>query len=84
MVRMDKESAEQLLKGKSAREVYEIVRDLIDKLPDAKIQDLDDTLNWVINEGYATAEELDAVEDEGGRHHAGRLSDGMIGDGKKV
>lgn len=66
MVRMDKESAEQLLKGKSAREVYETIRDLIDKLPDAKIQDLDDTLNWVINEGYATAEELDAVEDEGG------------------
>lgn len=63
MIRMDKESADQKLTGKSAMEVYQIVRDLIADLPDAKFQDLDDTLNWVVAQGYATAAELEAAED---------------------
>ncbi|MEY2713099.1 MAG: hypothetical protein RL005_1321 [Planctomycetota bacterium] len=63
MVRMTKEQAESQLKGKSAGEVYAIVRDLIANLPDAKIQDLDDTINWVIAEGYATADEMNAAEE---------------------
>jgi hypothetical protein len=66
MVRMDKESAELLLKGKTAREIYELVRTQVEKSPDAKFQDLFETLDWVVLQGYATAEELDAVEDEGG------------------
>jgi hypothetical protein len=66
MIRMDKESADQLLKGKSPREIYDFVRNLVEKSPDAKIQDLFDTLDWVALQGYATAEELDAVEDDGG------------------
>jgi hypothetical protein len=65
MIRMDKESAEQMLKGKSPREIYEFVRTSIDKSPDAKFQDLIETLDWVVQQGYATAEELDAVEEEG-------------------
>ncbi|HEX7938182.1 MAG TPA: hypothetical protein VF483_04270 [Gemmatimonadaceae bacterium] len=63
---MDKESADQLLKGKSPREIYEFVRDIVNKSPDAKIQDLFDTLDWVAQQGYATAEELEAVEEDGG------------------
>jgi hypothetical protein len=65
MVRLDKEDAELLLKGKSAREIYEIVRDRVAKAPGARIDDLSDTLDWVVKEGYATAAELDAVEEEG-------------------
>mgnify|MGYP003326824017 FL=1 len=63
MIRMDKESAEQKLKGKTPLEVYQIVRDLIASLPDAKFQDLDDTLDWVVAEGYATAAEIDAADE---------------------
>jgi len=65
MVRLSKEDAEQLLKGKSPREVYEIVRDLVSKAPGARINDLSETLDWVVKEGYATEAELDAVEEEG-------------------
>ncbi len=66
MIRMDMESAERLLKGKSPREIYEIVRAQVEKSPDAKFQDLFETLDWVVQKGYATAEELEAVEEEGG------------------
>lgn len=65
MVRLDKEAAEQLLRGKSPREIYDTVRALIEKSPDAKIQDLFETLEWVVSEGYATEQELEAVEAEG-------------------
>jgi len=61
---MDKEDAEVLLKGKSPREIYEIVRDRVAKAPGARIDDLSDTLDWVVKEGYATEAELDAVEEE--------------------
>ena len=64
MVRLSKEDAEQLLKGKSPREVYEIVRDLVSKAPGARITDLSETLDWVVKEGYATEAELEAVEEE--------------------
>jgi hypothetical protein len=64
MVRMDKEDGELLLKGKSPREIYDIVRERIAKAPDASINDLFETLDWVVKEGYATADELDAVEEE--------------------
>jgi hypothetical protein len=64
MVRLDKEDAESLLKGKSPREIYEIVRERVSKAPDARISDLTETLEWVIREGYATEAELDAVEEE--------------------
>ena len=65
MVRLDTESAEQLLKGKSPREIYDIVRAQVEKAPDAKFQDLFETLDWVVQRGYATADELEAVEEEG-------------------
>jgi len=61
---LDKEDAEVLLKGKSPREIYEIVRDRVAKAPGARIDDLSDTLDWVVKEGYATEAELDAVEEE--------------------
>jgi hypothetical protein len=64
MVRMDKEAAEQLLRGKSPREIYDIVRAQVEAAPDAKFQDLFETLDWVVQNGYATAEELEAVEEE--------------------
>jgi len=64
MVRMDKEAAEQLLRGKTPREIYDIVRAQVEKAPDAKFQDLFETLDWVVQNGYATAEQLDAVEEE--------------------
>ena len=66
MIRMDMESAEQLLKGKTPREIYEIIRARVEQSPDAKFQDLFETLDWVVQQGYATAEELEAVEEEGG------------------
>ena len=66
MVRLDKEEADQLLKGKSPREIYDIVRDRVSRAPNAKINDLNETLDWVVKEGYATEAELDAVEEEAG------------------
>jgi hypothetical protein len=65
MVRLDKEDAEVLLRGKTPREIYEIVRERVAKAPGASINDFFDTLDWVVNEGYATEAELEAVEDEG-------------------
>lgn len=65
MVRLDKEDAEQLLKGKSPREIYEIVRDRVSHAPDASINDFLETLDWVVQQGYATEAELEAVEEEG-------------------
>jgi hypothetical protein len=64
MVRLNKEDAERLLKGKSPREIYDIVRAQVEKAPDAKFQDLFETLDWVVQNGFATAEELEAVEEE--------------------
>jgi hypothetical protein len=63
MVRLDKEDAELLLKGKTPREVYEIVRERIARA-DGSIKDFLETLEWVVREGYATEAELDAVEEE--------------------
>jgi hypothetical protein len=65
MVRMGKEDAELLLKGKTPREIYEIVRDRVSKAPNASINDFFDTLDWVVKEGYTTEAELEAVEEEG-------------------
>ncbi len=65
MVRLDKEDAEQLLRGKSPREIYEIVRDRVSRAPDASINDFLETLDWVVQQGYATEAELEAVEEEG-------------------
>ena len=65
MVRLGKEDADQLLKGKSPREIYEIVRDRVSKAPDASINDFLETLDWVVQQGYATEAELEAVEEEG-------------------
>ncbi len=62
MVRLDKEAAEQLLRGKTPREIYDIVRDRCSQ----SITDFVDTLDWVIKEGYATEAELDAVEEANG------------------
>ena len=39
MVRMGKDEAEQLLTGKSPREIYEIVRERVSAAPDASIND---------------------------------------------
>jgi hypothetical protein len=66
MVRLDKESAEILLKGKTPREIYDLVREQVSKAPEAKIDDFFETLDWVVKEGYATAAELEAVEEENG------------------
>ena len=65
MVRLDKEDAELLLKGKTPREIYEIVRDRVSKAPGSTINDFSETLDWVVKEGYATEAELEAVEEEG-------------------
>jgi hypothetical protein len=64
MVRLDREDAESLLRGKTPQEIYEIVRERVSRSPDAKIKDLDETLEWVVREGYLTQAELNAVEDE--------------------
>ena len=66
MVRLEKEDAEQLLRGKSPREIYDIVRERVSKAPGASINDFIETLEWVVKEGYATEDELDAVEEEAG------------------
>ena len=64
MVRLGKEDAETLLRGKTPREVYEIVRDRVSRAPNASINDFFETLDWVVKEGYATEAELEAVEEE--------------------
>ena len=63
MIRLTKEDAKQLFEGKEAREIYEIVRARVEAAPNAKIQDLSDTLDWVVLNGYATAEQLEEVEE---------------------
>jgi len=63
MIRLTKEDAERLFQGKEAREIYEIVRARVEAAPNAKIQDLSDTLDWVVLNGYATAEQLEEVEE---------------------
>jgi hypothetical protein len=65
MVRLDKEAAEQLLRGKSPREIYDIVRERCAQSPEA-INDFIETLDWVVKEGYTTEAELEAVEQENG------------------
>jgi hypothetical protein len=64
MVRMEKEDAELLLRGKTPREIYDIVRERVARAPGASINDFIETLEWVVKEGYATEAELDAVEEE--------------------
>jgi len=64
MVRLEKEDAELLLKGKSPREIYDIVRERVTRAPGATINDFIETLEWVVKEGYATEAELDAVEEQ--------------------
>ena len=59
MVRLGKEDAEQLLKGKTPREIYETVRDRVSKAPNASINDFFETLDWVVKEGYTTEAELE-------------------------
>ena len=59
----DQGRGEQLLKGKTPREIYEIVRARVADGEHA-IKDLNETLDWVVKEGYATEAELDAVEEE--------------------
>ena len=66
MVRLDKDAAEQLLRGKSPREIYEIVRERVSQAQGASINDFFETLEWVVREGYATEAELEAVEEENG------------------
>ena len=65
MVRLEKEDAELLLRGKSPREIYDIVRERVSRAPGASIDDFIETLEWVVREGYATEAELEAVEEEG-------------------
>jgi hypothetical protein len=64
MVRVTKEEAEQLLRGKAPREILDIVRERASKFPTA-ITDLNETLDWLVKEGFVTEAELDAVEDSG-------------------
>ena len=66
MVRLEKEDAELLLKGKTPREIYDIVRERCSQSPGASISDFFETLDWVVKEGYATEAELEAVEEENG------------------
>jgi hypothetical protein len=63
---MGKEDAERLLRGKTPREIYDIVRERVSAAPDASINDFFETLDWVVQEGYATEAELEAVEEENG------------------
>ena len=64
MVRLEKEDAELLLRGKTPREIYDIVRERVARAPGASINDFIETLEWVVKEGYATEAELEAVEEE--------------------
>jgi hypothetical protein len=64
MVRLEKQDAELLLRGKTPREIYDIVRERVSRAPGASINDFIETLEWVVKEGYATEAELDAVEEE--------------------
>jgi hypothetical protein len=64
MVRLEKEDAELLLRDKTPREIYDIVRERVARAPGASINDFIETLEWVVKEGYATEAELEAVEEE--------------------
>lgn len=64
MVRLDMEAAEQLLRGKTPREIYDIVRERCSQSPGGSISDFFETLDWVVKEGFATEAQLEAVEEE--------------------
>ena len=64
MVRLDMEAAEQLLRGKTPREIYDVVRERCSQSPGGSISDFFETLDWVVKEGFATEAQLEAVEEE--------------------
>lgn len=64
MVRLTTKEAAVLFKGKIPREIYDIAWDQVSSARDARINDLDDTLTWLVEQGYLSEVELHAIEDD--------------------
>lgn len=62
MVRLTTKEAAVLFKGKVPREIYDIAWDQVANAPDARINDLDDTLTWLVERGYLSEVDLHAIE----------------------
>lgn len=74
MVRLTTEEAAALFPGKTPREIYELAWSSVVKARNARIDDLDDTVTWLVEQGYLTEKDLKAIEEadyEGERN--GRL-----------
>ncbi len=67
MVRLTGEEADALFKGKTPREIYQIAWDQVANTPRARINDLHDTVIWLVKQGYLTEADLKAIEDEPGK-----------------
>ena len=74
MVRLDKEAAEQLLRGKTPREIYDIVRERCSQFPGASISDFFETLFGHRARG-AGAGARGTMHATGADHHAKVLID---------
>ena len=64
MVRLTTKEAAVLFKGKIPREIYDIAWDQVSNARAARINDLDDTLTWLVEQGYLSEVELHAIEDD--------------------
>ena len=64
MVRLTGEEADVLFKGKTPREIYQLAWDQVAIAPRARINDLHDTVIWLVEQRYLTEADLKAIEDE--------------------
>lgn len=63
MVRLTTEEAAALFQGKTPREIYELAWDQIANAPRARIDDLHDTVIWLVEQRYLTEADLNAIEE---------------------
>ena len=64
MVRLTGEEADVLFKGKTPHEIYQIAWDQVVNAPRARINDLHDTVIWLVEQRYLTEADLKAIEDD--------------------
>jgi len=64
MVRLTGGEADWLFKGKTPHEIYQIAWDWVANAPLARINDLHDTVIWLVGQRYLTEADLKAIEDE--------------------
>ena len=62
MVRLTAEAAAPLFKGRAPREIYDLAWQSVAKAPDARINDLDEIIIWLVGQGYLSQADLNEIE----------------------